>query len=178
VTVPATPADNLWVTIQPLYLDDVQVFSRSWQPDGTRGPGPAAGRGPPSVCRQGAAHAAVQPAARYLAHRAHRLLRAAAHHQHARDVRQRAYQHQCAGLRRADSSGAGPVPGRGPGAGMDVRRAVCHHPRCPVGAQRAAAKWHGLARGLLCGRIGQIPAAGGPGAWTKPCPRCCAGMCS
>ena len=38
VTVPATPADNLWVTIQPLYLDDVQVFSRSWQPDGTRGP--------------------------------------------------------------------------------------------------------------------------------------------
>lgn len=37
VTVPATPAPNLWATIQPLYLDDIQLYSREWQPDGTQG---------------------------------------------------------------------------------------------------------------------------------------------
>lgn len=36
VTVPPTPANNLWVTLQPTYVDDVQLYSRDWRPDGTR----------------------------------------------------------------------------------------------------------------------------------------------
>lgn len=38
VTVPPTAANNLWITVQPLYLDDVQVYTRPWQADGTPGP--------------------------------------------------------------------------------------------------------------------------------------------
>ena len=37
VTVPPTPERNLWATIQPLYLDDIQLYSRHWRPDGTQG---------------------------------------------------------------------------------------------------------------------------------------------
>lgn len=37
VTVPPTQAENLWVTLQPTYVDDVQLYSRHWQPDGTHG---------------------------------------------------------------------------------------------------------------------------------------------
>jgi signal transduction histidine kinase len=37
VTVPPTTAQNLWVTFQPTYVDDVQLYSRHWRPDGTRG---------------------------------------------------------------------------------------------------------------------------------------------
>lgn len=37
VTVPPTPERHLWATIQPLYLDDIQLYSRPWQPDGTQG---------------------------------------------------------------------------------------------------------------------------------------------
>lgn len=37
VTVPATAERNLWATIQPLYLDDIQLYSRHWLPDGTQG---------------------------------------------------------------------------------------------------------------------------------------------
>ncbi len=38
VTVPPTAAESLWITVQPLYLDDVQVHTRPWQADGTPGP--------------------------------------------------------------------------------------------------------------------------------------------
>ena len=37
VTVPAIEMDSVWVTVQPTYLDDVQVHSRPWLPDGTPG---------------------------------------------------------------------------------------------------------------------------------------------
>lgn len=38
VTVPPLGAGHrLWATIQPLYLDDIRLYSRPWQPDGTPG---------------------------------------------------------------------------------------------------------------------------------------------
>lgn len=37
VTVPPTTTPDLWATVQPLYLDDVQVYSRPWLPNGHPG---------------------------------------------------------------------------------------------------------------------------------------------
>ncbi|MDD0812687.1 7TM-DISM domain-containing protein [Curvibacter sp. RS43] len=38
VTVPPTAAEPLWATLQPLYLDDLQLYSRQRGPDGRLGP--------------------------------------------------------------------------------------------------------------------------------------------
>lgn len=38
VTVPPTEAEPLWATLQPLYLDDLQLYSRQRGPDGRLGP--------------------------------------------------------------------------------------------------------------------------------------------
>jgi len=38
VTVPPTAASPLWATLQPLYLDDLQLYSRQHGPDGRLGP--------------------------------------------------------------------------------------------------------------------------------------------
>lgn len=38
VTVPPSPAQALWATLQPLYLDDLQLYSRQRGPDGRLGP--------------------------------------------------------------------------------------------------------------------------------------------
>lgn len=38
VTVPPTSAAPLWATLQPLYLDDLQLYSRQRDPDGRLGP--------------------------------------------------------------------------------------------------------------------------------------------